>query len=326
MSCPEIVAEISANHNGSIERALALINAAKEAGADAVKLQAYRSDLITIDHDGPGFMVDAGPWKGRRLIDLYREAETPRDWLPQLFHFASLIGIPCFASVFAKEDVDFLEGLGCPRYKIASFEIVDTPLIRYAAATGKPLVISTGMAHFNEVDLAVLAAGRKLTLLHCVSAYPTDVRDADLGRMGLLRDCFKVPVGLSDHTLGIAVPVAATALGASMIEKHLTLSRADGGPDASFSLEPAEFKAMVAAVRDAAAACSMPERPAEPYRGLRRSLYAVTDIAEGESVTERNVRSIRPGHGLAPRELPSLLGRKAVVPIARGTPMAWDLF
>jgi N-acetylneuraminate synthase len=325
---PRIVAELGASHNGGYARALRLIDAAKEAGADAVKLQTYRAESLTLDHDGPGFTIESGIWKGRRLHDLYREAQTPWDWHPGLFAHARQVGITCFSSPFDCEAVDFLETLGCPGYKIASFEITDTGLIAHAAKTGKPLIISTGMASDTDIEDALNAAARSFQayLLHCVSAYPTRPEDANLSRMKRLRDRFDVPVGLSDHTLGIAVPVAAAALGAATIEKHLTLSRDDGGPDAAFSLEPGEFRDMVASVHDAYAACFGRSRgTVEPHANLRRSLYAVNDIAAGEALTRDNVRSIRPGHGLAPKHLSFLLGKSASVDIPRGTPMHFGL-
>ena len=320
-----IVAEIGANHNGSLARAFRLIDAAKDAGADAVKLQAYTADTLTLDCDGPGFTVTAGPWAGRRLYDLYKEAETPPEWLAPLFAHARKSGILCFASVFDLAGVDRLDYMDCPFYKIASFEITDTGLIEQAGLTGKPVIISTGMASDEEIWAAIdAAATSELTLLHCVSAYPTKPEQANLMRIKQMREEFGFPVGLSDHTLGIAMPVAATALGAWVIEKHLTLSRADGGLDASFSLEPDEFKAMVSAVRETRAAMLECEPP-EPHKELRRSLYAVKDIAAGEKLTHENIRSIRPGHGLPPWRLWTLIGRVAKQPIARGTPLTLDM-
>lgn len=317
-----IVAELGANHNGSFERALKLIDAAKSTGADAVKLQAYTADMLTLDCDGPEFIVAGGPWAGCRLYDLYKEAETPPSWLPELFAHARSVGLSCFASVFDLDGLDRLEELNCPFYKIASFEITDTGLIEQAALTSKPLIISTGMASDEEIWAAIDAAvTSEVTLLHCVSAYPARPEQANLMRIKQMQEEFGFPVGLSDHTLGIAMPVAATALGAWVIEKHLTLSRADGGPDASFSLEPDEFKAMVTAVRDTRAAMQECEPP-EPHKELRRSLYAVDDIAAGEKLTHKNIRSIRPGHGLPPWLLWTLIGGVAKQPIARGMPLA----
>lgn len=330
---PYVIAELSGNHNGSIDRALDLIDAAKAAGADAVKLQTYTADTITIDHDGPGFLIEAGPWKGRRLHELYQEAHTPWDWHPRLFEHAAERGMTCFSSPFDPTAIDFLESLGAPAYKIASFEIVDTPLVARAAATGKPVIVSTGMATAEEIE-AALAAARTggsggVVLLHCVSGYPSLPSEANLGRIATLARRFGVPIGLSDHTLGTAVSVAAVAIGACVIEKHVTLARSDGGPDAGFSLEPNELAELCANVAAAFAATrERAEGPApseETSLPFRRSLYAVADIAAGDAFTDENVRSIRPGYGLAPGRLPDLLGRRARVAIARGTPLSADM-
>jgi len=323
---PRIIAEISGNHRGDLKNALKLISAAKSAGADAVKFQTYRPERLTLDLDGPGFVIDGGPWHGRKLFDLYKDAATPWDWHPKLFEYAQSVGIECFSSPFDEEAVALLERLGAPAFKIASFELTDLALIKRAAATRKPLILSTGMASDSEIADAINAASRSkhVTLLHCVSAYPAKAAEANLKRMAALRERFRLPVGLSDHTLGIAVPIAAAALGATMIEKHLTLNRADGGPDASFSLEPGEFRLMAEGVREAYEAMQI-ARPVEPYRALRRSLYAVRNIAQGARISEEDVRSIRPGHGLAPKHLPELLCRTAKVAIARGTPMSFEL-
>lgn len=326
---PFVIAEISGNHNGEIERAFRLVDAAKQAGADAVKFQTYTADTITIDHHGPGFVIEGGLWNGRSLYDLYREAHTPWDWHPALFEHARQIGIIPFSSPFDPTAVDLLESLDAPAYKIASFEIVDIPLIEYAAATGKPLIVSTGMASDGDVSDAVEAIGRANApgpvLLHCVSGYPTPAEEANLPRMARLRASHGVLVGLSDHTLGNAVAVAAAALGAVVIEKHVTLDRAGGGPDAEFSLEPDELAALVRDVRAAHAAMHpVPGgSPAseQPNTVLRRSLYVVADILAGDVLTEDNVRSIRPGHGLAPRLLPHVLGARATANLKRGTPL-----
>jgi N-acetylneuraminate synthase len=328
---PYIMAELSGNHNGDIERAVRLINAAKDAGADAVKLQTYTADTITIDHAGPGFVIEGGLWHGRKLYELYREAHTPWDWHPTLFDHARKIGITCFSSPFDLTAIDLLERLGAPAYKIASFEIVDTPLIRYAAKTGKPLIISTGMASAAEINDAVVAAREAggIVLLHCVSGYPTPAEEANLSRIPALAAKFDIPIGLSDHTLGIEVAIASVALGAAVIEKHVTLARADGGPDAAFSLEPHELAALVKGAKTAHAALGRADygRAASEKGSMafRRSLYVVKDIQAGECFTADNVRSIRPGFGLPPGELPNILGRRAARAVARGTPMSAEL-
>lgn len=330
---PYVIAELSGNHNGDIERAFAIIEASAAAGASAVKLQTYTADTITIDHDGPGFVIEDGPWAGRRLHDLYREAHTPWEWHEALFAKARSHGLGVFASVFDETSVDFLESLGCPAYKIASFEIVDLPLIARAARTGKPMILSTGMAGLAEIEAAVAAARgagcRDLILLHCISGYPTPASEANLATIPHLAQAFGTAVGLSDHTLGVAVSVAAVALGAVVIEKHVTLRRSDGGPDAAFSLEPDELRLLCDAVRDAQAARGGVAYGCQPSEAaslqFRRSLYAVRDIRAGEALTADNVRSIRPGYGLAPRHLPEIIGRRADRDIARGTPLAWKM-
>lgn len=330
---PYVIAEMSANHQGGLDRALAIVAAAQAAGADAVKLQTYTADTLTIDHDGPGFRIEGGLWDGRTLYDLYREAAMPWEWHGELFAKGRELGITVFSSPFDATAIELLESLDAPAYKIASFEIVDLPLIERAAATGKPLIISTGMASLGEIEDAVAAARRggtgSVALLHCVSGYPTPVEDCHLNTVPHLADAFDVPVGLSDHTLGIAVPVAATALGACVIEKHFTLDRADGGPDCAFSLEPGELRALVGALRDAWAACQGVsynlEASEAAMRALRRSLYVVADVDVGEPFTTDNVRSIRPGFGLAPKHLPEVIGRHARRPLKRGTPLAWDV-
>lgn len=330
---PYVIAELSGNHNGDIKRAFELVDAAADAGADAVKLQTYTADTITIDHDGDGFLIKGGLWDGRRLYELYQEAHTPWEWHEELFARARSRGLHCFSSPFDPTAIDFLETLHAPAYKIASFEIIDLPLIRKAASTGKPLIISTGMANDGEIAEAVAAARSVgdggITLLHCVSGYPTPYKDINLARIRWLADRHDCAIGLSDHTLGIAVPIAAVALGAVLIEKHMTLVRADGGPDAAFSLEPDEMKQMIEGVRNAFAAIGRADYGrTESEAGnvmFRRSLYAVADIAAGEQLTEKNVRSIRPGHGMLPKHLPDILGRKANRAIARGTPMSFDL-
>jgi N-acetylneuraminate synthase len=330
---PYVIAELSGNHNADISRAIRLIDAAKSAGADAVKLQTYTADTMTIEHDGPGFRIRGGLWDGRSLHELYKEAHTPWEWHPALFAHAKNVGIDCFSSPFDFTAIDFLERLGAPAYKIASFEIIDTPLIRYAAKTGKPLIVSTGMANEAEIDEAVAAAkssgARAVALLHCVSGYPTPADEANLARIPALARRYDCPIGLSDHSLRNEVPVASVALGATIVEKHFTLARADGGPDAAFSLEPNEFLQLVEGVRTAYAALGRPDYGRAPSEegnvAFRRSLYAVKDIAEGEEFTGDNVRSIRPGFGLPPKHLPEIIGKRARRAIARGTPISFDL-
>lgn len=319
---PYCVAEISGNHLGSLDRALILILAAKMASADAVKFQCYEADTITIDHDGHGFILEDGPWKGRKLYDLYREAQTPFKWFPKLFEQAEKAGITAFASVFDNSSIDLLEGLGCPAYKISSFEITDIPLIEYAAKTGKPLIISTGMADNNEIEDAY-EAGNSPVFLHCTSGYPTPPEQTNLWMLTWLRERYGQFIGLSDHTIGIETTTAATALGACIIEKHLTLARLDGGPDAAFSLEPNEFMAMVEATRMIWASLQPSNASSEaPQRQARRSLYVVQDIKAGEVLTTENVQSIRPAYGLSPKELPNILGKIATCDISRGTPLS----
>lgn len=327
---PYLIAELSGNHNGELGRALALIDAAKAAGADAVKLQTYTADTITIDHDGPGFRLEGGLWRGRTLHDLYREAHTPWDWHEPLFAHARSLGLTIFSSPFDATAVDLLERLDAPAFKIASFELNDLPLIRRAARSGKPLIMSTGLATLGEIAEAVEAAGDvPLVLLHCVSGYPTPPEDCNLRTIPHLAEAFGVAAGLSDHTHGTAVPVAATALGAVVIEKHFTLSRAEGGVDSAFSLEPAEFKAMAEAVRNAWAALGRVHYGVKPSeaggRDYRRSLYVVADVPAGAPLTADNVRSIRPGFGMEPKHLPAVLGRRAARDLKRGAPLRWDM-
>jgi pseudaminic acid synthase len=328
------VAELSANHNQDFDAALALIRAAKEAGADAVKLQTYTPDTITVRSDKPYFRIGGGTlWDGRTLYDLYSEAYTPWEWQPVLKAAADELGIALFSSAFDPTAVDFLETLGVPAHKVASPEITDIPLIERMARTGKPLLISTGMATLGEIDEAVQAArsagATQIALLKCTSAYPAPPEDMNLRTIPHLAEAYGLPVGLSDHTLGIAVPVAAVALGACIVEKHFTLSRGTPGPDSAFSLEPAEFRAMVDAVRVAEKALGqvhygVTEREA-PMRAFRRSLFVVKDVAAGELFTAENVRSIRPANGLHPRHLPEVIGCYATCDISAGTPLTWGM-
>lgn len=330
---PYVIAELSANHNGSIDKAFEIMQAAKDAGADAVKLQTYRADTITINHNGPEFLLREGAWAGMSLYQLYEEAHLPWEWHEALFEKGKELGVTVFSSPFDFTAVDFLEQFDPPAYKIASFELVDLPLIEYVASTGKPMIMSTGMAARDEVSEAVLAARRggckELSLLHCTSGYPTPHSEADLLSLPELARCFPGVVGLSDHTMGTTVAVAAVALGASVVEKHVTMRRSDGGPDSSFSLEPDELQTLVKDVGiawEALGTVRKSQQDSEKTQsGLRRSIYAVQDIKGGEVLTQRNVRSIRPGNGLPPRELPVVIGCRASQDISRGTPLSWDL-
>jgi N-acetylneuraminate synthase len=329
---PFIVAELSANHGGSLDRALAVVEAAKAAGADAVKLQTYTPDTLTIDHDGPDFRIKDGLWDGRRLYELYHEAHTPWDWHEALFARARDLGMIVFSTPFDHTAVELLERLQAPAYKIASFEMIDLPLIRCVAATGKPTIVSTGMATPEEIGEAVdtfrAAGGRDLVLLHCVSGYPTPAEQSNLRRIPKLAAEFGCPVGLSDHTLGIEVAIVAVALGACLVEKHFTLRRADGGPDSAFSLEPEELASLARGARAAFAALGTGTAArAEIEQGskvFRRSLYAVADIGAGEMLTAKNIRIIRPGFGLAPKHLPDVIGKRARRALPRGTALSWD--
>jgi N-acetylneuraminate synthase len=329
-----IVAEISANHRQSFDAAAELIHEAKRAGADAVKLQTYTADTITIASDRAEFRISGGTlWDGRNLHDLYGEAYTPWEWQPRLKKIAEGLGMDLFSSAFDGTAVDFLEEMGVPAHKVASFELVDLPLIRRMARTGKPLIMSTGMSTIEEIDEALKTAcnagATQIALLKCTSAYPAPAEEMNLRTIPEMVRRFGVPVGLSDHTMGIAAPVAAVALGACIIEKHLTLSRATPGPDSGFSLEPQEFKSMVEAVRMAEKAIGEVNfglsGKEEASRVFRRSLFVVQNMTSGEKFTSANVRSIRPGFGLHTRHLDEVLGKRAVRDIERGTPLSWDL-
>ncbi len=329
-----LIAEISGNHGQTFEQAVKLVEAAKESGADAVKFQTYTADTLTIKSDQKYFKIGGGTlWDGRTLHDLYGEAYTPWDWQPKLFDVACKLGMDCFSTAFDVSAVEFLEKLNVPIHKIASFENIDLPLIEAMARTRKPMIISTGMASLSEIEDAVRTArasgAPQVGLMKCTSSYPAAPEDMNLRTIPHLRDAFRVPVGLSDHTLGTAVPVAAVALGACMVEKHFTLDRSLPGPDAAFSLEPREFKSMVEAVRVAEKALGQVSYGTLPHeeksRIFRRSLFVVQDVKAGQPFTRENVRSIRPGYGLAPKHYGEILGKKAARDIARGTPLSWDL-
>jgi pseudaminic acid synthase len=333
--CPiYLIAELSANHNQKFEQAVRIIHAAKDAGADAVKLQTYTADTITLRSDKECFRIAGGTlWDGRILHDLYQEAFTPWEWQPKLKEIADQLGMHLFSSAFDDSAVDFLEQMNVPAHKVASPELVDIGLIQKMARTGKPLIVSTGMASEEEISEAVDAArsagATQIALLKCTSAYPAPPEEANLLTIPEMARRFGCPVGLSDHTMGIEVPIAAVALGACIIEKHLCLRRADGGPDGAFSLEPQEFKAMVAMVHTAekalgAVSFSSGEREAAS-RKFRRSLFVVEDVKEGELFTAQNVRSIRPADGMHPRHLSEVLGKRAACDVERGTPLSWTL-
>jgi len=330
---PFILAELSGNHMGELDRALRLMEAAAATGADAIKLQTYTPDTITIDHDGPGFTIEGGLWDGRTLYDLYKEAHTPFEWHEPLFRKGKELGITVLSTPFDPTAADLLADLGAPAYKIASFEVIDLPLVAHVARKGKPMIISTGMANLGEIGEAVQTAREngcdEIVLLHCISSYPATFADSNIRTVPHLGEAFGCVPGLSDHTPGSVAAVTSVALGGCFVEKHFTLARADGGPDAAFSLEPDEFSALVADCRHAWQALGrVSYERSESERGsmlLRRSLYAVEDIGAGEELTSKNVRSIRPGYGLPPKHLPDILGSKAREAIPRGTPLSWDL-
>ena len=329
---PYIIAELSANHNGDINRALETISIMKECGADAVKIQTYTADTLTIDCDKEDFKIKGGLWDGYNLYDLYKWAHTPFEWHKTIFEHAHSIGITIFSTPFDETAVDLLEDLNAPAYKIASFEAVDIPLIKYVAKTGKPMIISTGMANLEEISEAVEAAHEggcgELVLLHCISSYPAPVEQSNLRTIPDLAERFNLIAGLSDHTLGTTVSVASVALGACVIEKHVTLSRHDKGPDSEFSLEPKELEQLCLDTKDAWQAmgtAGYERKPAEEASlKFRRSIYVVKDIRAGEIISEENIRRIRPGFGLPPKYFDSLIGKIAVVDIDRGTALNWE--
>jgi len=332
---PFVVAEMSGNHNQSLDRALAIVEAAARSGAHALKLQTYTADTMTLDLRGNGFTIDDRDslWHGKSLYELYQEAHTPWEWHEPIMSRSRELGMECFSSPFDESAVDFLEKLGAPCYKIASFENTDLGLIQKAASTGKPLIISTGMASFTELDEAVRAARaagcRELALLKCTSTYPATPENSNIATIPHLRERFGCEVGLSDHTMGIGAAVAAIAFGAVLVEKHFTLRRADGGVDASFSMEPEEMSALVRETQQAWQAIgSVRDGPTEaekPSLHFRRSLYFSRELAAGAVLTRENVRCVRPGLGLAPKHLPEILGRKTKQAVRPGTPVSWDL-
>ncbi len=331
---PYIIAELSANHNGSLERALQTIDAAKRCGASAIKLQTYTADTMTIDCDRPDFMVKGGLWDGFKLYDLYKWAQTPFEWHQAMFEHARKIGITVFSTPFDESAVDLLERLEAPAYKIASFENTDLPLIRYVASTGKPMIMSTGMATEAEIAEAVDAARgagcKNLVLLHCISSYPAPMDQANILQMPELARRFQTIPGLSDHTIGTTASVAAVALGACVIEKHFTLSRADKGPDSEFSIEPDELKRLCKDTHDAWQALGQVgyqrQSAEEGSKVFRRSVYFVRDLPAGAVVGVGDIRRIRPGMGLPPKYFDSLIGRRLKSGVTRGTATSWELF
>ncbi len=330
---PYVICELSGNHNGSLDRALRMVDAAADTGCDAIKIQTYTADTITLDVDRPEFRIHGGLWDGRSLYELYQEAHTPFEWHAAIFERARARGVTIFSSPFDETAVDLLADLDAPAYKIASFEAVDLPLIRYAASKGKPLIISTGMANLAEIeaarDAALEAGAPGVLLLHCVSSYPATFEDANVRTVADMAARFGTPVGLSDHTPGVAASVAAVAMGACAVEKHFTLARADGGPDAAFSLEPDEFAALARDTKDAWAALGRAHYDVlGSERGsllFRRSLYVTADVKAGQPLTKDNVRSVRPGNGLPPAEMDKVLGKAAARDLRRGEPLAWDM-
>lgn len=331
---PYIIAELSANHNGSLEHALATIDEAQKRGASAIKLQTYTADTMTIDSDRPEFLIKGGPWDGFKLYDLYKWAETPFEWHKAMFEHARKIGITVFSTPFDETAVDLLEELDAPAYKIASFEVTDLPLIEYVAKTGKPMIMSTGMASEQEIEEAVETARNagceQLVLLHCISSYPAPMEQANIAQVKELGNRFKAIPGLSDHTLGTTASVAAIALGACLIEKHFILNREDGGPDSGFSIEPEELERLCIETREAKLAIGKVgyarQKAEEQNRIFRRSIYFMRDMKAGETIKEKDIRRIRPGIGIEPKHFRTLIGKTLKNDVTRGTPTSWELF
>jgi pseudaminic acid synthase len=325
-----IIAELSANHNGSLDIAIETVKAAKRAGADCIKLQTYTADTMTIDSRKPGFTIEGTIWDGKNLYELYKEAYTPWEWHKALFKVAKEEGLVCFSSPFDKAAVDLLETLDVPAYKIASFEITDIPLIEYVASKGKPVIISTGIASTEDIELALDACKRmgnhNIAVLKCTSSYPAPIEEANMAMVKDIAERYNVLSGLSDHTIGNTAPIVATCFGAKIIEKHFILDRSIGGPDASFSMNEEEFKQMVEAVREAEKAIGTVDynltEKQKKGRDFSRSIYVVEDIKEGELFTEKNVRSIRPGYGMHPKYYNEILGKKAAKDLEKGDPMS----
>lgn len=331
---PYILAELSANHNGVLQKALDTITAAKKCGADAIKLQTYSADTMTIDCGHDDFMIEGGLWDGYKLYDLYKWAQTPFEWHKAMFDHARKIDITCFSTPFDETAVDLLEDMNVPAYKVASFEATDLPLVRYIASTGKPMIMSTGMANYEEISEMVAAAKdagcKDLIVLHCLSSYPAPVEQSNLLTIPDLRKNLNVQIGLSDHTITNTASIVATALGATLIEKHFILDRNDKGPDSEFSIEPAELTALVEQTKDAwlsLGKAGYERKPAEEANvKFRRSVYFVKDMQAGELITPDSIRRIRPGFGLAPKYEQDVIGKRLKVAVTCGTPTSWDLF
>ena len=330
---PYIVAELSANHNGSIDRALETIKAAKDAGADAVKIQTYTADTMTLDCDNSDFIIDSGLWKGRSLYSLYKWAETPYEWHKEIFNYANEIGITCFSSPFDIDSVDFLESLDAPAYKIASFESSDILLLRAVAETKKPVIVSTGMATVSDMDLIVDTLEKygctNYALLKCTSSYPAEISDANLSAIPFMKEKYGCPIGLSDHTIGNVAPILSIGMGATIIEKHVCLDRSLGGVDSSFSLEPNELKHLVEDVNSAWLALGdgkiSPANNEIKSMQFKRSLYFVDNLKKGDRITNKNIRSIRPGYGLPTINFDKIIGKEVCTDIPAGTATSWDL-
>jgi len=331
---PYIIAELSANHNGLLERALDTITEAKHRGASAIKLQTYSADTMTIDSQKDDFLIKGGPWDGYNLYELYQWAQTPFDWHKAMFEHARNIGITAFSTPFDETAVDLLEDLNAPAYKIASFEMTDIPLVKYVASTGKPLIMSTGMASEDEIEESVTAAreagAKDFVLLHCISSYPAPMDQANIKQMQNLSKRFNTIPGLSDHTLGTAASVAAVALGACVIEKHFTLSRQEKGPDSGFSIEPDELESLCKESKDAWLSLGTEgferQEVEQGNKVFRRSIYFVKDMKAGQTVTDKDVRRIRPGFGLAPKFYDDVIGKTLKLDVERGTPTNWEHF
>lgn len=328
---PFLIAELSANHNGCIEKAFESILSAKENGADAIKMQTYRAETMTIDSNKDDFMIKGGLWDGYKLFDLYKEAETPFEWFPELFEYARKISFPLFSTPFDETAVDLLESLNAPAYKIASFELIDLPLIKYVARLGKPMLMSTGLASLKEVQEAVVTAKdagcKNIILLHCISSYPAPIEEANLRQINKLAECFDVEVGLSDHTLGITASIASVALGAVVIEKHFKIDDKDDGPDSEFSINPEQLKQLSDGINDCWKSLGTKEFKRQKCEDknivFRRSIYVVKDLKKGDVLNEENIRRIRPGYGLPPKYFDQVIGKKILNDLKKGTPLSY---